>query len=183
MTANHQTTGKFWNLHPELGLILPTTYDSIHRFITREHPISMMIPPDVREPLEFATQYFAAAYDQFNAGRPELYGQLVRDAFAKAVTALERALVDRLGESPRTNLKALIAAGRERGWLKLPPELEFPPERAEHTWRLIRETRNDTAHSNPDPETFGAGTASMIGFLVQTIEMLYSSPDHAGEIS
>jgi hypothetical protein len=181
MRGSHQAAGQFWNLHPELGLILPTTYDSIHRFITREHPIPMSIPPHVREPLEFATQYFAAAYDQFNAGRPELYGQLVRDAFAKAVTALERALVDRLGESPRTNLKVLIAEGRERGWLKLPPELEFPSERAEHTWRLIRETRNDIAHANPAPETFGAATTTMIGFLIQTIENLYSSPDHAGE--
>lgn len=97
-----KTADQFWDIHPELGLVLPTTYRSMHRFMTRAHPIPATIPKGVREPLETATQYFAAAYDQFNAGRPELYVHLIRDAFAKAVTALERALNSNRG-APSTS--------------------------------------------------------------------------------
>jgi len=156
----------FFDLDPETGQPVPTTFEAVLTALKRLHPISPNVPDPLREELLAAIDYIALAYEQANVGRPHLFERLTGDGFLAAIRALELALRDRLGRGNSATLERLVEQGIEA-------EILPASGRAPDVWDELRRGRNQVAHGRPERPAYGVAASRVVGFVIDAVDSMY----------
>jgi hypothetical protein len=166
LTVSELDDAIFFDLDPDTGQPMPTTYESMRIAIVTRHPPKTYVPDGTQSLLLAAIDYVALAYEQANVGRKHLYEQLTNDAFLKMTLALELSLKQRLGRGNRVRLEELIEKGIENDLLPASGDYEA-------LWTELRKNRNAIAHGDPEVSSYGPFTARWIGLVIDAINAMY----------
>lgn len=157
----------FFDRNPDTGEVIPTTYDSMHAYLTSVNHVSERVPHDIRERIATAIDFTALAYDQANLGRQRLFVPLTRSATALAVLAFELSLKRRLGDQVKktATLGQLIKEAKKQNLL---PESEL-----HHAFiHEVYLNRNRIIHGDQDVDDYGIATPEAIGAVVDICNSL-----------